>query len=520
MPSFDQHSQALQEENARLRNQVLELSQLDDAGFFTETDSILGNILKRARILTMAETAFFALPSIHQGKLDLKIVPPDYENAARKACNEFEKNYEQWETSESELLTSGKFVILPFTRRHKLIGVMGLKLTRNAPENVCELLTGFVKQASVTLENTLFHEKSFKRLLTLSNFSNFTRASSVDGNLEKLVEEFLTLTRETISSEFSIINLSAEANGGTPINRILTDTGLSDLFSFSSLFEADVEKVIETQNYLLSELPFNKSFSKNHLQEKSNKSPMKVLSVPILAEQKMFGVLQLIGKKSESPFSQEDIEQAKLLCEQFASHIDSTSRFKEIKKAFLQSATAFADILESRDSFFRGHSRRVVDLSMKLAEILLPDRCQKENLEYASIIHETGKYLLPLELLHKPSSLSSDEFEIIKTHIELVQNAFENVTYLQKALKIARHHHERFDGRGYPDGLKGEDIPYSSRMLAITDAFDAMISIRPHRTPLSETAALQEILRSSGSHFDPEIVKVFVNMRDPSLIKP
>ncbi|MEF3303879.1 HD-GYP domain-containing protein [Paenibacillus sp. GYB003] len=166
--------------------------------------------------------------------------------------------------------------------------------------------------------------------------------------------------------------------------------------------------------------------------------------------------------------------------------------------------------LELKDPYTRGHSERVAHFSLVMARRL--NRFSEEQLKsyyYACLLHDVGKVSIPDHILTKPSSLTEQEFEIIRTHPVVGVNAIKHIDGLQDSVSVVLHHHERWDGRGYPDGLKGEQIPLIARITAVADAFDAMTTKRSYRDALTVQEAYNRIVQGKGTQFDPAVVQLF-----------
>ncbi|WP_421384013.1 HD-GYP domain-containing protein [Bacillus salacetis] len=166
--------------------------------------------------------------------------------------------------------------------------------------------------------------------------------------------------------------------------------------------------------------------------------------------------------------------------------------------------------LELKDPYTKGHSERVAFYALSLAKKL--DIYSDEELEafyYACLLHDIGKIHIPDRILMKPDKLTKEEFEVIKTHPAVGAEAVEKVEVLSDSLNVILSHHERWDGKGYPQGLKGVDIPIAARITAIADAFDAMTSTRSYREALSPETAYQRILEGQGTQFDPDLIHTF-----------
>jgi len=173
--------------------------------------------------------------------------------------------------------------------------------------------------------------------------------------------------------------------------------------------------------------------------------------------------------------------------------------------------SALASALESKDTGTRAHSQRVHNYALAIAEHIGEGRINKDpSTPYGFLLHDVGKIGIPDGILQKPGPLSPAERRRMQTHTVLGEAMLSNVAFLQgEGLRIVRSHHERWDGRGYPDELSGSEIPIGARIFSVADALDAMTSNRPYRRALSWSAARNEIVAESGRQFDPEIVDVF-----------
>lgn len=185
--------------------------------------------------------------------------------------------------------------------------------------------------------------------------------------------------------------------------------------------------------------------------------------------------------------------------------------------AYNDTLVAWAGMLELRDRETAGHSERVTELTIRLARALQISETEIIHIRRGALLHDIGKMAIPDAILLKSEMLDDDEFEVIKRH---PQNAYERllpILFLRKSLDIPYCHHERFDGSGYPRGLKGGEIPLPARIFSIVDVFDALTSNRPYRISLSPRMALEYIQSEAGHHFDPQIVDVFVQMMETDL---
>ena len=182
------------------------------------------------------------------------------------------------------------------------------------------------------------------------------------------------------------------------------------------------------------------------------------------------------------------------------------------KNMSLQIVRALVSAVDAKDKYTNGHSRRVADYSVLLAEKLGWDADRLYQLKYEALMHDVGKIGIPDSVLNKPGRLTDAEFDIIKSHTVFGADILDGMDELPGAYQVARWHHERYDGRGYPDGLSGKDIPEISRIISIADTFDAMNSDRIYRRALPKDVIIRELEKGRGTQFDPDFVDVFIEL--------
>jgi polar amino acid transport system substrate-binding protein len=188
-------------------------------------------------------------------------------------------------------------------------------------------------------------------------------------------------------------------------------------------------------------------------------------------------------------------------------------RNQEKQQLLISTIRSLVSALEAKDKYTEGHSRRVAENASMMAQMLSFSSFDIEELHLAGLFHDIGKIGITESVLNKKGQLTSEEYDLIKTHPLISQKIVEQVPQFKRISKIIRHHHEFFDGNGYPDALQGQQIPVGARIMTICDAYDAMTSDRSYRPALSESRALSIIERNAGTQFDPELVKIFLRMR-------
>ena len=198
----------------------------------------------------------------------------------------------------------------------------------------------------------------------------------------------------------------------------------------------------------------------------------------------------------------------------FAMSSNNKIYYKELRELFYKTIRAISNALDTKDSYTNGHSLRVTLYSMILAKQLNLDETYMEDIEIAGLLHDIGKIAMPKSILCKNGKLTDEEFLVMKSHPVRGEKIVLNIKKLQIISEWVKSHHEKWDGSGYPDGLKGEQIPLPGRIIALADTYDAMTSTRPYRTALSHEVAMLEIRKCAGTQFDPRLAAIFISLSD------
>jgi HD-GYP domain-containing protein (c-di-GMP phosphodiesterase class II) len=245
-----------------------------------------------------------------------------------------------------------------------------------------------------------------------------------------------------------------------------------------------------------------------------------MICVPLTSKQRIIGVLQALNKLPGVPerasqhawpdFYEEDRKLLETLSHQVAIAIENSRLYHDIKKNFYETVEALAEAIEKKDRYTGGHTKRVVYYSMCIAKYmnLAPD--QLERIRLGAVLHDVGKIGIEDKILKKQAPLDEAEWTVMQTHPEIGFDIMNRVEGLKDVVGAMRYHHERWDGAGYPLGLKGEEIPMIARVVSVADTYDAMVSTRPYRKGLDPKIAYDEIIKHRGTQFDPVVVDAFI----------
>jgi putative nucleotidyltransferase with HDIG domain len=231
--------------------------------------------------------------------------------------------------------------------------------------------------------------------------------------------------------------------------------------------------------------------------------------VPLKIRDKVFGVITAIVDQGKKRFAEKDLYYLSFLAQSAAQAIENLALYENIYENLFATLYAFVKAVEARDLYTRQHSSRVTGLSIVLGKQL---GCSKEELDilnFAGHLHDIGKIGIRDDILLKPGRLTKDEFEKIKDHPVIGANILEQLGLWEKERQIIRSHHERFDGSGYPDGIKDQDIPFLARILSVADVYDAMASDRAYRKKMEDSVIIKIINEGDGTQFDPDVVEAF-----------
>ncbi|HDP69899.1 MAG TPA: GAF domain-containing protein [Actinobacteria bacterium] len=370
------------------------------------------------------------------------------------------------------------------------------------------LLQSVVEQVAVSIQNAELYKGTQQKAAEFTILYEVGKAFASTLDLEKLLNFMLECCLNTMEADTGSIMLldkntnTLKINAAKGINK--ETKGVTSLKQGESVAGWVAMK---GEPLLLGDLSKDPRFK--HL--KGRDDICSALSVPLKIKDDIIGVIN-IGSRSQRKFSYDDLRFLSTLATQAAVSIHNAQLFDQLEIFYMETVKAFAETIEAKDSYTRGHSDNVAKYSIEIAKKMKLTGEETGALHTAALLHDIGKIGVREAILNKSTNLNDEEYELVKKHPRIATQIIGSIPKLKEVVPLILHHHERYDGNGYLAGLKGENIPFGSRILAVADSFDAMTSKRPYRKALSVEEAIQELLKNSGKQFDPEIVSVFVGL--------
>ena len=248
---------------------------------------------------------------------------------------------------------------------------------------------------------------------------------------------------------------------------------------------------------------------KNTEYSELNIHPFRFLVVKVQHEDKIYGWLGVVSFNLKETFRRSELRLLISMAEQLAMVIANTDLYQDLERFIINMIRSLIYAIEAKDVYTRGHSERVSNYCMLMADRLELKKEEKNILQWASMLHDVGKIGVPEAILNKQGPLDDEEYKIVKEHPTRGYNILKPIEQLSTSLPGIYHHHECYDGRGYPDGLKGDEIPFNARIIAVVDTFDAITSKRAYRAESKAEKALAIIDEAAGTQLDPYLVSVF-----------
>jgi len=343
----------------------------------------------------------------------------------------------------------------------------------------------------------------FRRLIDVSRAMNSTL------HLERVFDLAIATLVEMFAAERGFL-IILDAEGELAFKVAIHAAGGDIDDATSQISHSLVEEVVRTTNPVL----LQNALEDERFRAKSSVMALELRSamcVPLIGRRGVQGAIYIDNRIAAGRFSQADLELLSLFANQAAIAIENSRLYQATQDMFLNMTLALADAIEQRDQYTGEHVLRVVRYSVMIGGALGLAKAEGDALRLSAILHDIGKIGVADSILRKPGRLSEEEFSTIRGHPTIGGRILAHMgQQLADVIPGVRHHHERIDGHGYPDGLHGDQIPQSARIIAVADAFDAMTTDRPYRPGLPVEAALQEIRINLDAQFDRDIGDAFL----------
>jgi putative nucleotidyltransferase with HDIG domain len=249
-----------------------------------------------------------------------------------------------------------------------------------------------------------------------------------------------------------------------------------------------------------------------------------ILCAPLKIKNELIGVIYVDNRARSGIFQEHDLSMIKAFANQAAMAIDNAQLFddiqaknRELEEAYQATLEGWVQALDMRDKETEGHTQRVTILTQRLARTMGVDGDQLLHITRGALLHDIGKMAIPDGILLKPGKLTHEERALIQKHPIFAYDMLKRINFLLPAIDIPYCHHEKWDGTGYPRGLRGDEIPFSARIFPVIDVYDALVSDRPYRKGWSPEQVREHICADAGKHFDPVVVDAFMSLGDLSV---
>ena len=397
--------------------------------------------------------------------------------------------------------------LLPLGDRTEPFGMLVTRLPEKA-----QGLDEFRQLSSDAIASVMEMEIVRMQLAELSTLLDVGKAVSSTLDLTELLKKIMAMGTQVMRCETATVYMVDKKTKELYFNIVLGDEAVGDKLReirlpFGTGLAGWCAK--ENQPIIVPDASNDPRFFKK-ADKNSGFITRSMICVPMRLKDEVIGVIQVLNRTGDIPFNDHDVEILEAIANQAVSSLDNARLYENIQRVYLSTVEVLATAIDAKDPYTHGHSRRVTDYSVAIAEEMGLAKTELETVRYAGLLHDVGKIGIKDSIIGKPERLTDEEYGIIKRHPVIGAEILKPVEFLSDKVPGVLHHHEYFDGRGYPNHLKGEDIPFIGRVICVADAFDAMTSDRPYRKGLNVNVAIGELKKFSGKQFDPFCVDAFL----------
>ncbi|GAB4284934.1 MAG: hypothetical protein Kow0029_31660 [Candidatus Rifleibacteriota bacterium] len=404
------------------------------------------------------------------------------------------------------------FLTVPLTVQGKNIGIINISSTRAKAFNREHLrtfttLSNLLATAVENVKIRLYLERRIDEISVLFEISQAITSTLV---LDEVLDSIVNFSMEMMNALRCELRLLDETG---ELLEVRASRGLSKSFLASTAIKVG-EGIIGncfSQRLPISVVDARKDPRTKYIAMIKREKLAGLLAVPIIQRGKPIGVITVYTSKPRD-FSQDEIDLLSTFASQASIAIENAQLYANMKEQYLSMVMALAAAIEAKDSYTHGHSTKVMEYAVKIAVEMGLSEDEIETIRYAGLLHDIGKIGVKDLILSKKGRLTQDEVDELHRHPEYGANIMERVGMLMDIAPLTLYHHEKYDGSGYPLGLKGDQIPLGARILAVADTYDAMIADRPYRNAFPFDFVKKEMKKAAGSQLDPEIVRVFFDI--------
>ncbi len=416
------------------------------------------------------------------------------------------------EVAEKAAFPTQRILCVPLKSRAEVIGVIELvNKVRDEDYNdddleIIELLGAHL---STLIENSKLYAEAREKVERITAMADTAAAISSSLDVRRVLETVMTVAKDVIGAEASSIFMYdqekndfffevATGQAGEAVKQIRVPWG-KGMVGWAAE---------NTKTLLVPDVTQDPRFY-SKVDEKSKFVTRNAITVPLRAKEKLIGVAQVLNKKGGT-FTHEDVELFETLSRQAAVAIENAQLYTDLQDLFKSTIRTVVSLIDAKDDYTAGHSSRVTQYALMMAGQIGYSPADRDRLELGALLHDVGKIGMPDAILKKPSGLTDEEFAIVKNHPVKGADALAPIKQLREIIPLVRHHHERLDGRGYPDGLSGDRITTDAQIVCIADSYDAMNSDRPYRKGLGMEESVRRLRKDAGTQFNGAIVEAFV----------
>ncbi len=405
-------------------------------------------------------------------------------------------------------------ICIPLMARGKLIGEINAAnkigqptFTRSDRDFIGELS----RYIAIAIQNTQLYERQNRTSGRQKLLNQISRHLHQTLDIDELIPRIFGEVNKAINAEAQSIWLVNEEEGIIKC-RFATGPSSGRLMGFSVPLASPsvVGTSVSRQESIIIKDAQNDPRHARSADEKTGFVTRSLMTVPLVLEDKSIGAIQAVNKRDGQLFSKDDLDLFRSIADSAALAVNNAQLVADLQNSYDQTLEALSAALDLRDRETEGHSRRVVEYTTRLAEQIGLDKETIKNIRRGALIHDIGKIGVPDAVLHKPGLLDAEERNIIERHPQAGYNMLAGIPYLREEIQIVICHQEKWDGTGYPYGLRGEEIAIGARLFAIADTFDALTSDRPYRQGCSHETARNIIEKEADKQFDPQAVAAFL----------